>query len=120
MQNASNEEDEDCYQVRDNRRVNWRLICHAGGQCVGQVKSALNSAARWPSPPPVPFSCGFRRHAAGRAKWSVAERSVTGVTGGRRLKLGVAFRNRADSAGATNDPLWPDHLGGTRAPSDGP
>jgi hypothetical protein len=50
MQNASNEEDEDCYQVRDNRRVNWRLICHAGGQCVGQVKSALNSAARWPSP----------------------------------------------------------------------
>ena len=52
MQNASNEEDEDCYQVRDNRRVNWRLICHAGGQCVGQVKSALIAntkpvRARW-------------------------------------------------------------------------
>jgi hypothetical protein len=59
----------------------------------------------------------LEKHAGGRAKWSVAKRSVTA---GRRPENGVASRDRADSSGATNCPLWPDHLGGTRASSDWP
>ncbi len=35
-------------------------------------------------------------------------------------RIGVAFPNRADPSGATNHLLWPDHLGGTRAPTDWP
>jgi hypothetical protein len=67
--------------------------------------------------PLYPFSCAVPgMHAAGRAKWSVETECDRRAT----AQLGVASRDRADSSGATNRPLWLDHLGGTRAPSDWP
>lgn len=50
-------------------------------------------------------------------KRSVAERSVSHAGDGPNWRT---FLNRADSPGATNCPLWPDHLGGTCAPANWP
>ena len=72
---------------------------------------------RCATPPPVPFFLRFldARRGSHEVKRSGTERDPRATA-----RIGVAFPNRADPSGATNRLLWPDHLGGTRAPSDWP
>ena len=67
--------------------------------------------------PPVPFSRGSwkARRRSREVKRSETKRDLRATA-----RSGVDFPNRADLPGATNRPLWPDHLGGTRALTDWP
>ena len=102
----------------------------AGGVAVGEAGVARSplrrSEARFahgrgdarvnPSGPLYLFHAVWEVFAIVLSKCSVAERRENN----REPQKGVYFRDRADLSGATDHPLWLDHLGETCAPRDWP
>ena len=83
----------------------------------GRSRGPMSALGETGRAPPVPFSRGSwkARRRSREVKRSETKRDLRATA-----RSGVDFPNRADSPGATNRPLWPDHLGGTRALTDWP
>jgi|RhiMetdeSRZDD1v2_1073273.scaffolds.fasta_scaffold03676_35 hypothetical protein len=97
MQNASNEQDEGRYQVRDNRRAAQSLFCHVGQITSRKVKLPTEEA-------PVATICRLRMSDVARF----------GALRLSRKKITLP-ETRVDVVRASSRPLDPDQIFGTAA-----